>query len=269
MRNPMIHEGLYMGEPLGFALQRNVEEASMALDEAGYALITHTPHVAGRARPLWETLQPDVVMSFTSMPPDQIRAIRAAGVRHIVPDPDGHVGEEYSELGPGLQVRHLAGLGHRRIAFAGSDDPRIADLVVARRDRAEEAALDAGVELVTSPANRGDEEAVAGWRAAGVTGVAAFNDEVALAVVGSALRLGLRVPEDLSVIGHDDIPVAAVVEPRLSTIRMDIEGLGRHLADLALSLAEGCDASPTEPSGHVELIQRDTTAEPGQPSLAR
>lgn len=51
--------------PLDFRLRRNIEEASLALDEAGYALITYTPHPTGQSRPLWETLQPDVVISMT------------------------------------------------------------------------------------------------------------------------------------------------------------------------------------------------------------
>src|SRR5262245_49292875 len=106
--------------PLDFNLRRNIEEASLALDEAGYALITYTPHPTGQARPLWETLQPDVVMAMAPWAPGQVESIRAAGVTRILPDPDAPIEAEWHEEGPTLQVEHLAALGHRRIAFAGS-----------------------------------------------------------------------------------------------------------------------------------------------------
>ena len=55
--------------PLDFSMRRNLDEASLALDEAGYALITMTPHPAGHSPPLWETLRPDVVMWMTPFAP--------------------------------------------------------------------------------------------------------------------------------------------------------------------------------------------------------
>ncbi|PZQ90713.1 MAG: LacI family transcriptional regulator [Leifsonia xyli] len=253
--------------PLDFTLRRNIEEASLALDEAGYALITYTPHPTGHARPLWETLQPDVVISILPLSPERLAEIHGAGVPHVVPDPETVTIEEYPEQGPGLQLRHLAGLGHRRVAFAGSTDPRIADLVQSRRFHAAEAARELGIELVSSIDLGDDEEQLAetvgGWRSAGVTAVAAYNDQVATAVVGTALRLGIRIPAELTVIGHDDTPLASLMQPRLSTVRLDTVGLGRYLADLALSLVEGTDPPDGEPIRHIEIIERDTTGRVG------
>jgi DNA-binding LacI/PurR family transcriptional regulator len=196
-------------------------ERPLALDQAGYSLITYTPHPTGEARPLWETLQPDVVMSLTGFTPDQVASIRAAGISAIIPDPDA-TSEAYVEDGPRLQVEHLVALGHRRVAFAGSRDPRLADLVATRRAAVQATAATVGLGAVpTADIDYTDaaiSELIAAWRADSVTAVAAYNDDIAATLVGAALRMGLRLPEDLAVIGHDDTPLdartAAVDRPR-------------------------------------------------------
>lgn len=251
--------------PLDFNLRRNIEEASLALDEAGYALITYTPHPQGQARPLWETLQPDVVVSLLPFKPEHAASIRDAGITRLIPDPDEPL-EEYPESGPALQVGHLASLGHRVTAYAGSSDPRVADLVALRHRRADEAAASLGLpEPLYCEIDLTDESAAAAigaWRRDGVTAVAAYNDDVAGALVGAALRSGLKVPGDLAVIGHDDTPLASMFEPRLSTIHVDIAGLGRYLARLALSKVEGTPMPPVGPEMRVELRVRDSTFRP-------
>ncbi|GAA1963965.1 LacI family DNA-binding transcriptional regulator [Agromyces allii] len=250
--------------PLDFNLRRNIEEASLALDEAGYALITYTPHPTGRARPLWETLQADVVMAMTTWAPGQVESLRAAGVTRIFPDPEAPPAAEWHEEGPVLQVQHLVDLGHRSIAFAGSADPRIADLVTMRRALANSAAGDLGLDqLPTADLDLTDASAgaaIADWRAAGVTGIVAYNDDVAAALTGAALRLGLTVPGDLSIIGHDDTPLASTFEPRLTTIRVDTVGLGRFFAELALSSVEDRPEPTAGPELRVALIERTSTA---------
>ncbi|KRE22483.1 LacI family DNA-binding transcriptional regulator [Agromyces sp. Soil535] len=254
--------------PLDFNLRRNIEEASLALDEAGYALITYTPHPTGQARPLWETLQPDVVMSMTPFAPGQAESIRAAGVTRLIPDPDAPIADEYPEDGPVLQVQHLYDLGHRAIAFAGSADPRVADLVTVRRRRANDAATSLGLAPLPLPTtdieltDASASAAIARWRAAGVTAVAAYNDDVAAALVGAGLRMGLSLPRDLSVIGHDDTPLASMFEPRLSTISVNTVGLGRYFAGLALSVVETRPVPTAGPELQVALVSRASTAAP-------
>lgn len=249
--------------PLDFTLRRNIEEASLALDASGYSLITYTPEHASHTRPLWESLQPDVVISMTPLAPERIKAIRSAGVQHIVPDPDRAEEEPYREEGPWLQMRHLKERGHTRVAFVGSTDPRIDDLVAARRGSANEAAAAVGLVLAGDvDINLSEDAAAAAARSLikqGVTGVSAYNDEVALALVGAALRAGISVPHDLAVVGHDDAPFAALTQPRLTTIRLDVTGLGRYLASIALHLAQGTPLAEPMPVQHVALVERDTT----------
>lgn len=250
--------------PMDFNLRRNIEEASLALDEAGYALVTYTPHPTGEARPLWEVLQPDVVMSLQPLTHEQIAGVRASGISRIVPDPAATVVEPgWVEEGPRLQIEHLAGQGHRRILFAGSRDPRLADLVESRFRSASEAA-DA---LSLEPLRRADADhldpniidVVGSWHADGVTAVAAYNDDIAATVVGSALRAGMTVPQDLAVIGHDDTPIASMIQPQLSTIRVDTAGLGRHMAALALSAINGTAPPPAGPEFIAILMTRAST----------
>ncbi|WP_207455302.1 LacI family DNA-binding transcriptional regulator [Herbiconiux sp. SYSU D00978] len=250
--------------PLDFSLRRHLEEASLVLDEAGYSFITYTAHPTGQARPLWETLAPDVVLSVTGrFTSEQIASLRAAGIPAIVPNPDDLGAEEYPEEGPLLQMTHLESLGHRRVAFAESADSRIADLVATRRARAEGAAkvlqLAPPLTLSVSLDPGSAESALDEMLRRGITAVAAYNDDVAVALVGAALRRRLDVPQDLSVVGHDDAPVAAILEPQLSTVRVDTAGLGRYIAALALSAAEGAAAPSMPPETRAELVARAST----------
>ncbi|MET0862388.1 MAG: substrate-binding domain-containing protein [Microbacterium sp.] len=86
------------------------------------------------------------------------------------------------------------------------------------------------------------------------------NDDIVAAGAGTALRLGIRVPEELSVIGHDDAPIAQMFEPQLSTVRVDIIGPGRYFAALAVSAVEGTAVPPPGPAAAVELVERASSA---------
>lgn len=251
--------------PLDFSLRRNLEEASLALDEAGYTMVTYTPHPTGQSKPLWEVLEPDVVLSVAgSFSAEHVESMRAAGVRKMIPDPEAPA-SDYPEEGQALQLRHLYGLGHRRIAFAGSADPRIADLVQLRLERAQQAAAELALEPLHSRCIELSDDAAAPaiqeWKRLGVTAVAAYNDDVAACLAGSALRLGFSLPEDMSVIGHDDAPIASMFQPRLSTIRVDTAGLGRFMARVALNAADGREVPGHPPALRARVVQRASTSE--------
>lgn len=249
--------------PVDFALRTNIEEAAAALDRAGYSLVTHTPSRTSRARPLWEMLQPDVVVSLLPLDADLRDRLLRAGVNNIVPDPDEDTANAYVDPGPALQIRHLVSLGHHRIGYVGIADPRLADLSAARLAGATATAAELGVELVPLGGLTLDDPAagalVETGRREGISAVATYNDDVAIAVVGAALRRGVRVPAELAVVGHDDTPVASLVEPRLSSIHVDVTGLGRYLAALALSRVGREVPTPVEPARTAEVVRRHTT----------
>jgi DNA-binding LacI/PurR family transcriptional regulator len=252
--------------PLDYAMRTHLDEASLALDEAGYALVTMTPHPGGQAQPLWETLSPDVVLGMTPFTIEQLESIRASGVEHIIPPAPAADRNDEGQLGfvegPRLQVAHLLARGRSMLAFARSADPRVNDLVRERSARAAaELEASTGTPFVAddavSEANAG--ERIQSWIAAGVNGVVAYNDDIAAMIVGAALRAGIRVPEDLAVIGHDDTPLARLFVPSLSSVRVDTAGLGRYLAELALSAATGTVPPAAGPETDAHLVVRETT----------
>jgi LacI family transcriptional regulator len=165
-------------------------------------------------------------------------------------------------------AEHLLGLGHRRIAWIGG--PEASD---AARDRlyGYQAALDvAGIEIDPALIRSGSFEVGAGAARAEEllsldpppTAIMAADDEIAVGVLATAHALGIRVPEELSVVGVDDTPQAAWTTPPLTTVHQHLEGMGEVAVQTVLAMAEG--RSPA--SRHVELATsltvRSSTAPP-------
>jgi len=97
------------------------------------------------------------------------------------------------------------------------------------------------------------------WHRHGVTGIVAYNDETAIAVIGAALRGGLTVPDDLAVIGHDDSPLAEIFVPSLSSVCIDTASVGRYVAQLVLHQADGRPAPVAGPDVKATVVPREST----------
>jgi len=251
--------------PMEHSMQSHLDEAALVLDRAGYSLVTTTPHPGGQAVPLWESLDPDVVVSLAPIPDAQFAAIAATRARTIIPGRDElGTGEELRFTdGPRLQAAHLHERGRRRIAFAGEADPRLAGLVLERRRLADATLRElTGAGLEASAEVTGPDDAarlVARWVADGIDGVVAYNDDVAALVLGAALRQGVEVPARLAIVGHDDTPLAALMVPAISSVRVDTAGLGRFVAELALSRATDAAAPLAGPVAVATLVPRETS----------
>ncbi|MFG6403100.1 LacI family DNA-binding transcriptional regulator [Microbacterium sp. P04] len=249
--------------PMEYSMRRNIDEASVALDEEGYSLVTMTPHEGGTARPLWETLQPDVVMGMAAFEPATYDAIKATGVPAIVPgeqddaDPSGLP----FNMGPRLQVEHLISRGHQRLAYAASADPRLGGLIDSRHALASATLQEHGGEPLERFAVTADNatDLVAQWHHSDVTGIIGYNDDIAALVAGAALRLGLTIPDQIAVVGHDDSPLSSLFVPSLSTIHVDDEGLGRYLAQFALSAARRTKPPAWEGNAEASLVHRESS----------
>lgn len=160
-----------------------------------------------------------------------------------------------------IQAQHLFDRGHRRLAYALPGDTR-AEMFYGPRLEAIRAfcAAHALPEplLGDVPSELARASATVGtWHDAGVTGVCAFTDDVALSVIGGAHAAGLRVPEDLAVVGVDDIPLAAVSVPPLTTVHLDSHAMAR---DLVRPLGVVDDPPGDRPdSAPVWIVERAST----------
>lgn len=251
--------------PIDYSMRVHLDEASHVLDDAGYSLVTTTVHRNSRTPPLWETLDPEVVMAMTPFTEEQRASLQRAGVRRVFPPEEKPTlasdAGGFSE-GPMKQAEHLVSTGRTRLAFAGTTDPRVKDLVEARRRLAGDTALRlTGMTLVHEAdidATNVDE-CIAGWVREGADGVIAYNDDVAALVVGSALRQRFAVPDCLAVIGHDDTPLASLFLPALSSVRIDSAGLGRYMAEAALAAIKDIPAPLAAPAGEAVVVRRATS----------
>jgi DNA-binding LacI/PurR family transcriptional regulator len=164
---------------------------------------------------------------------------------------------------------HLASLGHRRIAFLSAELPngyRVREDAYVEFMRERFGGVPAGyLEHCPNTLAGGD---LALRRLLDLpdppTAVATSTDLVAVSVLHTAHRLGATVPERLSVVGFDDIVIAAHTVPALTTLRMPISEIVRHAIDRAVALAHNA-GGPREPSLDVfkpTLIVRDSTAPP-------
>lgn len=251
--------------PMEHNMRRYLDEAAHVLDDAGFSLVTYTRHPGDQSRPLWESLDPEVVVGFSVFDADTMASLRANGITKVFPDPQTPT-EELPDITAGttLQVEHLHELGHRRLAFAESPDPRLAALNEPRLATARKAAERLGIgDIAYRAVDHRDDTAVRAvrdWHDARVTAVAAYNDDIAATVAGAAIRCGLSVPGDLAIVGHDDSPIAALFVPALTSVRMNSAALGRYVATEALHLADGRPRPVNGPDVAVTLVARESTA---------
>ncbi|MEU8820572.1 LacI family DNA-binding transcriptional regulator [Actinoplanes sp. NPDC048796] len=171
-----------------------------------------------------------------------------------------------NQAGGRLAAAHLLALGHRRLAFAGG--PLALGQVADRLAGARREADAAGATLEVLETSRLD---VAAGRTVGAalaarssakrpTAVFCGNDLVALGVLQAVTRDGLRLPDDLAVVGYDDIAYAAAAAVPLTSIRQPRQRLGQVAADLLFDeIDRGADHSHQQIVFDPELIVRQST----------
>jgi DNA-binding LacI/PurR family transcriptional regulator len=173
-------------------------------------------------------------------------------------------------------TEHLVGLGHRRIAYIGdqfgyqSDTERFAGY----REALNAAAIPFLPELVV----RGDGKPEAAMRAMDEllalkgppTAVCCYNDMSALGAMRSIHMLGLRVPDDISIAGFDDLFVASYTQPPLTTVRQPMRRMGQLAMENLIKLMSGQE-SVVRIKINAELIVRESTARVStrRPAIAR
>jgi LacI family transcriptional regulator len=170
-------------------------------------------------------------------------------------------------------TRHLLELGHRRIGFIlgktgrGATDERYRGF----RDEMEASGTAVDTDLVKT----GNSVFADGLVCADLilrspsppTAIFASNDDTAAAVISAARRMGLSLPDELSVAGFDDAPVASMIWPELTTIRQPVAALARTATDLIIEHSPRRRGWP-DPVPHrlldFELVVRDSTVPPNR-----
>jgi LacI family transcriptional regulator len=203
-----------------------------------------------------------------------IDAMTRAGVPLVLIDPLNTPGAEVPSVGStnfagGMSAsQHLIELGHRRIAYLGG--PPTSGCNQARAHGYRAALESAGIESRPEYVANEDFHYDAGRRHGGrlldlpepPTAIVGGCDTIAIGIMEAARVRGLRIPEDLSITGFDDVEVATVASPPLTVIRQPLREMGRVALRSVLQLAAGATLDSHHVELATELVVRGTTAPP-------
>ncbi|MFF1574311.1 LacI family DNA-binding transcriptional regulator [Leifsonia sp. NPDC058292] len=263
--------GILVAEFESFSVEL-LKGASSAAAKAGYELLAYSGLVAGSSPVGWERrslsrlagtlidgaiiVTPTVLIPTTSIPVVAIDPHTGQGGPSTI-DSDNLGGAR-------IATQHLIDLGHRRIAhMRGRSDLASAQL---RESGYRESLAAAGIpfdpDLVLDGGYQTAQSAEAARgllsRSDRPTAVFAANDMSAIGVLQTAAELGLRVPEDLSVIGFDDIPEARTSTPPLTTLAQPLQDIGAQALQMLTELLDGGEV-PSRVHLPAELVVRGTT----------
>ena len=164
-----------------------------------------------------------------------------------------------------LAGEHLLGLGRRRIAFLGHADghyPEFADRyaglcqAMAAHGLSPDPALQVDA-LTGEEAGQAAAQALIG-RGVPFDAIFAASDLIAIGAMRALAQAGLRVPDDVAIIGFDDIPAASLTSPPLTTLMQDMKGAGQLLVDTLVAQIEGLPVPPS--TLPARLVVRGSTA---------
>ena len=255
------------------------------LHPAGYSLfVTVTHRDKQREKEVVQALVQrgvdGVIVCAPQFSPDQSQSLNAYGLPMVVVNNEGSAESQYlvyneDRYGSRLVTRHVIALGHRQIAFLGNAQ---GGRTTSEREKGFRQELKAAQLKVTEayihPAPHSTPDG--GYAATGYllslavrpTAIICYNDNMAVGVYSALYQAGLRVPQDMSVVGYDDIAFAAFLTPPLTTLRQFKHDLGSGAARLMLRILEARTESgdwlePQKVGLNGELVVRNSTAAPG------
>ncbi len=247
-----------------------------ALDELGFmAVLCSTFHHHDREATFVDSLLErkidGAILVLPGESSEELTALRRRGFPFVVADEGYPLGGDFPRViaanmaGAIAATEHLIGLGHRRIGLVKGIPG-----FVATEDRASgyRAALtEAGIALDPQLEVCGEFDTIEGRVAAAKlldlsdppTAVFACNDDMALAVLQEARARGIRVPDDLSVVGFDDTTMARIAVPAITTIRQPLEEVGRMAVTLLTRIIDGQTVDPLRVEIGTRLVVREST----------
>ena len=218
-----------------------------------------------------------VIAVFSGPTDDQSDRLRTRDIPFVLVDPTGEPTHDFPSVGASnwsggrSATRHLIDLGHRRIAAITGPPHALSSR--ARLDGYRAALDGAGVPADPALVRQGDyhvEDGLVHTRDLlrlddPPTAVFAFNEFQALGVYQAAAAAGRRIPEDLSVVGFDDLPPVEWAIPPLTTVRQPLHEMARAAATMVVTLAHGGELASNRLILTTELIVRASTAPPLSP----
>jgi DNA-binding LacI/PurR family transcriptional regulator len=218
--------------------------------------------------------RPDCLVTVAQLSEEQRNQLRARGIPLVVFDPTSELPDGVPFVGATnwaggrSATRHLIGLGHRRIAMIGGPERILCcrARLDGYRSAMDAAGLPVEPALVTHTGLDQQDGEVAALdllnRPDRPTAIFACNDLQALGVYQAARKLGLRIPTDLSLVGFDDLPVANLVDPPLTTVHQPLVEMAVTATELALALGRGEKIRQTGLELATTLTVRRSTAPP-------
>jgi LacI family transcriptional regulator len=285
-RHPGIRRGRHAGlidivfagldSPWAVEILRGVEEWCSAHGLA--AAVSAARH--GSARPAsWTSALAShdtdgVLLVLSELTAGQLRELREEDIPLVVIDPVNLPEPDLPGVGAtnwagGMAASdHLIACGHTRIAAIGGPETYLCSR--ARIDGYRSALERAGLKYDPELVSHGDFEFKGGFLRASAllelpdrpTAIFAGSDQQALGVYEAARQRGLQIPQDLSVVGFDDLPMAGWSSPALTTVRQPLAEMGRVAAEMLGTLIEGLPLSSRRMELATELIVRGSTAPP-------
>jgi DNA-binding LacI/PurR family transcriptional regulator len=268
---PYVYDAIFT-DPLIMLILQGIEAECT---QQGYNLLLSTPRLSDDAvDPIYLQLVQSGYMDgiiaidnhprVSALEPVHQRGIPAVAIGY---HPTRYYVRSADQQGGYQLMRHVLDLGHRRIGIISVPEtmhPSIHYRLVGVRQAAQQAGLDAHA----IPERDGDFSTPSGAAAAAhlltehpdLTALVCLNDRMALGAIQQAREMGRRVPDDLTVVGYDDIPYAAVFSPPLTTISQQAPELGRMAAQMLFEVLRGGQPEPKEVSTH--LIIRQSSAPP-------
>ncbi|MFV0136962.1 LacI family DNA-binding transcriptional regulator [Streptomyces sp. HMX87] len=249
--------------------------AARVAAEHGFGVVLYpSPEGIGPARDPFASAQAalDGVIA-SSMAADALTAIRGDQLPLVMldSDPGGSLGAATVNLDIADGIRqvadHLLSLGHRRVLHLAADVASWTFEVRARELAARLAAVPGtGLRTVRAPISidgaRTAVEAALTDSGPLPTAVVCDDDKLAAGAYKALRRLGLRIPEDVSVTGLDDLALATAIDPELTTVRLDAELFGERGMRALLAVLDG--RAPEGGDIPVELVLRGSTAPPSR-----
>ncbi len=255
-------------------LSEMIEGLMQALEPEGYHLMVHAahPNASGSTyRDLVRTRKVDGLLISSPMVHDpEIRLLHDEGTPIVLngatDEPDIPSVDVDNRQGASVAVRHLIALGHRRIGHI-SNAPFTYTASCHRLEGYRKALADAGILADERLIHHGDFTDESGYAPMLAlldlpeppTAVFVGSDTVALGALDAIRSRGRRVPDDLSVIGFDNIPVGKYLTPPLTTVHLPAIDLGRHAGAMIVQVLRGDLLPSPTVSLPTRLIVREST----------